>query len=585
MSKQQPNNLLEVKNLVTSFAAGKGQVNSVSNISFKVDEGEFVALVGESGSGKSVTGLSIMRLVEHNGGFIESGQILFKSDGVNFDMVNFTEDQMRTLRGHSISMIFQDPMSTLNPVLTCREQISEMVAKHLHYKSDKLEKYVIDLLDQVGIVNPEFAMGKFPHEFSGGQLQRILIAMSISCNPKLLIADEPTTALDAAVRVKILQILREVQKKRNLSIILITHDLDSVQHFADRILVMYAGKIVERGSVKAILDSPQHPYTKGLLACRPPATHRYYFLPTLSDFMRISADGQNLETIDLPQVFEDLRVKDNLRQKRLNEIYKHEPILSVQGLSKVYNSARSTFTNNYFEAVKDVSFNLYSGEILGLVGSSGCGKSTLARCLVQLALKTEGKIEVRNMRTKEMEAAKSLHKIGTDIQYIFQNPYSSLSPRMTIGEALLEPLSMNPKYKTKKEKLERVNETLYQVGLKSYHFDRYPHEFSGGQRQRIAIARALLPEPRILICDEAVSALDVSVQAQVLNLLNELKYELDLSLIFISHDLNVVRYMCDRILVMDKGKIVDEGESDSLFANPKSEITRSLMESNRYVMD
>jgi peptide/nickel transport system ATP-binding protein len=577
--RSEANKLLQVKNLVTSFEAGEGQLNAVNNISFDMYRGQVVALVGESGSGKSMTSLSIMRLVEHRGGSIDSGEILFLSDGISFDLTNFDEHQMRTIRGRSISMIFQDPMTSLNPALHCGYQIKEIVKLHLKYNEKKAHAHVLELLDQVGITEPVLAMKKYPHEFSGGQLQRILIAMSISCNPQLVIADEPTTALDAVVRSKILEVLKQVQKKRNLAILFITHDLDSVQHFADEILVMYAGKIVERGLVKNIFHEPEHPYTKGLLACRPPRTGRYYFLPTISDFMRISNDGKDLESsVNLSDVFKDLRISDSSRNMQLKKIYSSNPLLTTTNIYKTYNKSRGVFkTRGEFHAVHNVSFNLFKGETLGLVGASGCGKSTLARCLVNLEQKDGGKVMMMDQETFELEELGSLNEIGHDIQYIFQDPYSSLSPRMTIGEALLEALNAHPTIKTKQEKQNRINELLIQVGLKPYHFHRYPHEFSGGQRQRICIARALLLEPRVIICDEAVSALDVSVQAQVLNLLNELKYEYGLSYIFISHDLNVVRYMSDRILVMENGRIIEEGESDQLLKYPQKEYTKELV--------
>lgn len=579
MSNNTANNLLSVKNLVTAFSAGEGRINAVNNISFNIKKGQVVAIVGESGSGKSVTGLSIMRLVEHGGGTIEDGQILFGSDNVFFDLTRFTEDQMRTIRGKGISMIFQDPMTTLNPALTCGHQIKEMVKLHLHMNEKQATEHVLDLLNQVEIEEPEQALKKYPHEFSGGQLQRILIAMAISCNPQLIIADEPTTALDASVRAKILNILKDVQRKRNLAVLFITHDLDSVMHFADKILVMYAGKIVERGFLREVVQKPKHPYTKGLLACKPPTSGRYYFLPTINDFMRISNDGKDLDTsVNLEDVFNDLRISESSRNMQLKKIYHGEPILTVTNLYKTYSKYAGLFRQaKEFHAVRNVSFNLFKGETLGLVGSSGCGKSTLARCLVNLVHNDGGKIQLYNPEVFDLEEIGDLREIGHDIQYIFQDPYSSLSPRMTIGEALMEPLKYHRRLKTKQQKLDRVNELLIQVGLKPYHFDRYPHEFSGGQRQRICIARALLLEPRIIICDEAVSALDVSVQAQVLNLLNELKYEYGLSYIFISHDLNVVRYMSDRILVMEEGRIIEEGESDNLFKYPHKPYTQELV--------
>lgn len=578
-----PNRILEIKNLVTGFKTGNGQLNAVNNISFNINRGEVVALVGESGSGKTVTGLSIMRLVEGGGGHIDSGEILFKSDGVSFDLTKFSENQMRTIRGRGISMIFQDPMTTLNPVIKCGEQIKEVVKRHLKYSESEAHAHVLDLLEQVEIPNPKEAMKKYPHEFSGGQLQRVLIAMSIACKPQLVIADEPTTALDIIVRSKILNILKQIQQKQNLSILFITHDLESVQQFADRILVMYAGKIVENGPIKDIFKNPQHPYTKGLLACRPPKTGRYYFLPTVRDFMRISADGKDLDkTVDLADVFKDLRISESSRNVQLTKIYNSEAILKVEKLSKSYRMPRGFFTKSKrLQVLNQVSLSLFEGETLGLVGASGSGKSTLARCLVSLESPDSGEVFIQDKHTKQMKHRGKLQEIGQDIQYIFQDPYSSLNPRMTIGEALMEALENHSTIKSKSDKLERINELLIQVGLKPYHFNRFPHEFSGGQRQRICIARALLLEPKVIICDEAVSALDVSVQAQVLNLLNELKYEYGLSYIFISHDLNVVRYMSDRIIILENGEILEEGESDRMMDFPQMPYTKALVSATR----
>lgn len=570
--------LLSVKNLKVEFPAADGRLTAVNNITFDIFPGEIVALVGESGSGKSVTGLSIIRLVEQGGGSITEGNITFLSDNIDFDLVSFTYDQMSTIRGRQISMIFQEPMTSLNPALSCGYQIAEVIRRHLKKSAAQAKTLTLEVLGQVGIPAAEEAYHKYPHQFSGGQKQRIMLAMAIACGSQLVIADEPTTALDASVQRKIIRLLKDIQQQRSLSMLYITHDLDSIEHFADRVMVMYAGKIVEQGPVREIFGNPQHPYTKGLLACRPPKKGRYYFLPTTDDFMRISADGSGVqESADLGEIFRELEVAPSVRRQQVEKIYQGEPVIKVEGLSKSYYRRGNWWQRNRFQAVDQVSFSLYPGETLGLVGESGCGKSTLARCIIGLLEPDTGGVLMKGRDMNGYAKVPPLQRIGSKIQYVFQDPYSSLNPRRTIGQILLEPLHAHGLLNSRSERMDKVHELLAKVGLKPFHFDRYPHEFSGGQRQRICIARALLLEPEVIICDEAVSALDVSVQAHVLNLLNELKYEYGLSYIFISHDLSVVRYMSDRVMVMKDGRIVEEGEADRVFWQPQHEYTRELV--------
>ena len=492
------------------------------------------------------------------------------------DLVQQSQKEMAKFRGREISMVFQEPMSALNPAMTCGRQITEILFEHLNLDMSEVLDTTTQLLQEVGIEEPIEAMLKYPHQFSGGQKQRLLIATAIAANPSLLIADEPTTALDSNIKKRINDLLHRIQTERKLSMLYITHDIDSIEQLADRIMVMFAGKIVEQGTAYEILHHPQHFYTQALLASRPPKTGRYYFLPTTQDFMRVSMDGTAVKSsAKVEELFEKLAISPSDRQRNLDAIYAQEPLLKVEHLYKADNR-NSEKAERIREVVSDVSFDLYKGETLGLVGSSGCGKTTLGRCLLGLTDRDSGDLWIKDKKSNEYGLVPGLNRVGSRIQYIFQDPYSSLNPKHTIGKALLEPLQILGQG-NQKSRIGRVNEMLAKVGLKPYHFDRYPIEFSGGQRQRIAIARALLLEPEIIICDEVVSALDVSVQAQVLNLLNELKYEYGLSYLFISHDLNVVRYMCDRILVMSEGKIVESGESDFLFQNPQAEETKLLL--------
>ncbi|MEZ4721331.1 MAG: ABC transporter ATP-binding protein [Flavobacteriales bacterium] len=567
--------LLQVDDLNVEFPSADGRITAVNGVSFQINPGEIVALVGESGSGKSVTALSIMQLLKRGGGAITEGNITLYSGREPLTITAASDHVMTLIRGKEIGMIFQEPMSALNPAMTCGRQITEVVYKHLNLSANESFDRCINLLEEVGIPDPVEALLKYPHQFSGGQKQRILLAMALAGNPRLLIADEPTTALDASVKRKINQLIHDVKAKHDLSVLYISHDIESLKGFADRILVMYAGKLIEEGKTDQILNNPKHPYTRGLLACRPPKSGHYYFLPTTDDFMRISLDGKDVQqTGSIDEVFRKLEVSEGTRNANLKKMYASEPILKVCSISKSFVKADSK-TNKQF-AVENVSFNLFEGETLGLVGASGSGKTTLGRCIVGLSQAEGGEALIRSKSSDTFEPVPNLREVGSRIQYVFQDPYSSLNPILTIGKILREPLENNKELSTK-QRTEIIHEMLQTVGLEPFHATRYPGEFSGGQRQRIAIARALLMNPEIIICDEVVSALDVSVQAKVLNLLNELKYENKLSYLFISHDLDVVRHMCDRVLVMNEGRIVEEALSDQLFEKPKTEYTKELL--------
>jgi len=477
-------------------------------------------------------------------------------DGQVLDLLHATEQEMMRIRGRKISMVFQEPMTSLNPVFTCGNQVYEGIRAHFNISRTKAVMATLELFREVKLPQPDRIFRAYPHQLSGGQKQRIMIAMAISCNPSLLIADEPTTALDVTVQKKILQLLKKIQKSRKMGILFITHDLGLVSGFADRVLVMYKGKIVEEGSVQKIFHDPVHPYTRGLLACRPPLDARLKRLPTLSDY--IEGGGQTGQ--------EQINSED--RTGRLAQLYLLEPVLKVRDLVKQFPLTR---------AVDKVSFEVFPGETLGIVGESGSGKTTLARVVLELIPHDTGKILFRNEDISQISKQK-LISLRKHLQIIFQDPYSSLNPRLSAGSAILEPMKVHGIHGNNKERKENVIELLKKVGMEPEHFNRYPHEFSGGQRQRICIARALAVEPQLLICDESVSALDVSVQAQVLNLLNDLKKAFGLTYIFISHDLNVVRYMADRIIVMKNGRIVETGDADRIFAAPQHAYTSSLID-------
>jgi peptide/nickel transport system ATP-binding protein len=623
---RQAGTILEVRNLVTEFRTDDEAVKAVNDISFTIKAGETVGIVGESGSGKSVTSLSIMGLIPNPPGIISGGEILYSSrkDGV-VDLVKLKEKQLRKYRGNEIAMIFQEPMTSLNPVYTCGEQVMEAILQHKKFpqisagkdaaevalkwffniffifnywgiiswlkpsytgprryytsKEKVAREITLQLFEQVQLPDPERIFHAYPHQISGGQKQRVIIAMAMSCNPQLLIADEPTTALDVTVQKTILELMKDLQSSHNMSIMFITHDLGVIAELADRVVVMYKGKIVEQGSVLDIFSNPQHPYTKSLLACRPPLNRRLHWLPTVSDFTNTTEDGSIVENErSVHDVTFSLVVTHQERKQQHQTLYEREPLLQIRNLQTHFVTKRTALgkPTNIVKAVDDVTFDVYPGETLGLVGESGCGKTTLGRTILRLIEPTGGQIiykgqDVTNLPIPQMRALRK------EMQIIFQDPYSSLNPRITIGEAIMEPMRVHGIGKDDKERKEKVIQLLHRVNMTEAQFHRYPHEFSGGQRQRICIARALALNPRFIICDESVSALDVSVQAQVLNLLNELKKEFNFTYIFISHDLSVVKFMSDRMIVMNQGKIEEMGDADEIYANPKSDYTRNLI--------
>ena len=573
--------LLEFNNLVTEFHTEGTTVKAVNDISFTLNKGETVGIVGESGSGKSVTSLSAMRLIPSPPGKISGGEIIFhKKNGEKVDLLKASEEEMRSYRGNDIAMIFQEPMTSLNPVFTCGDQVLEAIMLHQKIDKNQAKKLTIDLFKKVQLPDPERIYSTYPHQISGGQKQRVMIAMAMSCEPSVLIADEPTTALDVTVQKTILQLMQNLQKEQNMGILFITHDLGVIAELADKVVVMYKGKIVEQGNVWDIFTDPKHPYTKGLLACRPPLEKRYSFLPTVSDFMKIDESGNIIDNnISVDDFTKKLVVSDKERKEKQKKLFAKEPVLRLQNL-KTYFPIRNGFfggISNYVKAVNDVTFDVYPGETLGLVGESGCGKTTIGRTILRLEEPTEGSMIYKGRDIAKMNADE-LRSFRKEVQIIFQDPYSSLNPRMTIGNAIMEPMQVHNILNSDEERKEKVKELLTKVSLDPSHFYRYPHEFSGGQRQRIGIARALAVNPKFIICDESVSALDVSVQAQVLNLLNDLKEEFGLTYIFISHDLSVVKYMSDRMVVMQEGKIEEMGDADQIYNTPKTEYTKRLID-------
>jgi len=617
--------VLDVRNLQVEFPTDERRVIAVDGIDFKVNRGQTLGIVGESGSGKSVTSLAVMGLVP-TPGRISKGEIYFRpsADGAEpVNLVRLSAEQKRLYRGGQISMIFQEPMSSLNPVYTCGFQLTEAILQHQKVSPAEARRQATAGLQEVRLLpsdgqlreqyleefrreNPgkplpgekeinhqinqqKLAMlDRYPHELSGGQLQRMMIAMAISCNPEVLIADEPTTALDVTVQATILDLLRELRDKRGMSIIFITHDLGVIAEIADSVAVMYQGKIVESGDVWQIFSNPQHPYTKGLLACRPQLEGDRKYLPTVSDFMEVvktpTGELQIREKatdfkVAMSNVLDNNGSSNDAQSQHAVEVRSQSPLVEVRNL-QVGFPVRGVFgrAKRYIMAVNNVSFEVYPGETLGLVGESGCGKSTLARTLLRLIEPMNGEMLFEGQNITKI-SGKRLRHLRREMQIIFQNPFSSLDPRLKIGEAVMEPLLIHEAGGNSKGRRDRAAYLLERVGLNPDWMNRYPHEFSGGQRQRVAIARALALNPKFIICDESVSALDVSVQAQVLNLLKELQGEFGLTYIFISHDLSVVKFMSDRIMVMNRGKIEEIGSPESIYRKPEKDYTRQLIAS------
>ncbi|MCX6234692.1 MAG: ABC transporter ATP-binding protein [Bacteroidetes bacterium] len=570
--------LLEIKNLTVEFSTENGIVRAADNVSLSLNTGETLGIVGESGSGKSVTALSVMRLIPDPPGRITNGEIIFHNqDNDNIDLLKLPEKKMQAYRGKHIAMIFQEPMTSLNPVHTCGRQVMEAILYHEDLNRKTARQRTLELFNEVQLPRPEDIFHSYPHQLSGGQKQRVMIAMAMSCSPSLLIADEPTTALDVTIQKTILELMKSLQQKYGLGIIFITHDLGVVAEIADSAVVMYKGKIVESGKVSELFNHPQHPYTRGLLACRPRLDRRLKVLPTVADFLNKSEGHPGDATLN--GITGEILVSEDERQANHHDLYNKNPLLQVRNLKTYFPVRKGIFgrTKNYIKAVDDVSFDVYPGETLGLVGESGCGKTTLGRTILRLAEASEGQAIYQGKNIPGL-TLKDLRSLRKDLQIIFQDPYSSLNPRMTAGTAIMEPMKVHGLFTNEKARKQKAMELLEKVDLDESHFYRYPHEFSGGQRQRICIARALAVNPKFIICDESVSALDVSIQAQVLNLLNELKNEFGFTYIFISHDLSVVKFMSDRIAVMKDGKIEEIGEADAIYENPKSDYTRKLIE-------
>lgn len=551
--------MLKVSNLSISFPSENQDNTVVKQLSFELKTNQILGIVGESGSGKSITSLALLGLLPTSAKV--SGDIVFQGKS----LPSLTESEWQEIRGNQISMIFQEPMSSLNPTLTCGRQVAEVLQRHTKLSKSEIKREVIALFEKVKLPRAENIYTSYPHQISGGQKQRVMIAMALACKPALLIADEPTTALDVTVQKEIILLLKSLQKETSMSILFISHDLSLVSELADQVMVMYKGSMVEKGSVKQVFLQPKENYTQALIFSKPGLDKRLQKLPTVEDFVQ----GTYKEALVLPE----------MRQTYHKELYSKAPLLRIENLNKAYVSKGSWLRKGtVVQAVQEVSFNLYEGETLGLVGESGCGKTTLGRTLLGLEKSDSGAIFYRGKDITQA-GAKTLQQLRKDIQIIFQDPFSSLNPRLTVGQAILEPMTVHGILTDKKARKAHVLALLEKVGLDASYYNRYPHEFSGGQRQRIGIARTLAVQPKIVICDESVSALDVSVQAQVLNLLNALKTEFNFTYVFISHDLSVVKHMADQLLVMNAGKIEEIGEADQVYTAPKKTYTQRLIDS------
>ncbi|TGN29275.1 ABC transporter ATP-binding protein [Empedobacter tilapiae] len=562
MQKQDLHYIIEVKNLSISF----GDKQVLNNINFKVEQGDTLGIVGESGSGKSLTSLAIMGLLSPNATIHPESEILFRQDDKMIDLLKLSSKELEKIRGNEIGMIFQEPMTSLNPSLRCGEQVEEAIRLHQNLSKEEAKKKVLHFFEQVKLPNPERIYKAYPHELSGGQKQRVMIAMAISCEPKLLIADEPTTALDVTVQKATLDLLKELQEKNNMSMLFISHDLGVIANVCEEVLVMFRGDVVEQGNVETIFNHPKENYTKGLIACRPRLDERAKRLPTVKDFL----ENPNFET----EIY-----TEEEREAFHEKVYSNPPILEVKNLKKYFYPStlfgNATIPN--VKAVDNISFKVYPGETMGLVGESGSGKTTLSRTVLLLEKPTAGEIYYNGLDITKLKK-EEIRKLRREIQIIFQDPYSSLNPRQTIAQIITEPMQVHKIGQNKTERLQTASSLLQKVGLSDQDLNKYPHEFSGGQRQRIGIARALALNPKFIICDESVSALDVSVQAQVLNLLNDLKTEFSFTYIFISHDLAVVKYMSDQLLVMQHGEMKELDDADKVYAHPTTNYTKELIE-------
>ena len=556
----QQSPILIIKNLHVAFKTESGLNEVLCGISYNLYSDEILGIVGESGSGKSVASLAIMGLLPLKSGVTTLGEVMFNAE----NLIDCSQKQLESIRGKKIAMIFQEPMSALNPSICCGKQVEEILLQHTNITTKEANKEVVRLFNAVKLPEPKKTYKKYPHEISGGQQQRVMIAMAIACKPEILIADEPTTALDVTVQKEIIALLKTLQKEFKMSVIFISHDLALVSEIADRVLVMYKGAIVEKGDTKSVFKNPQKEYTKALIGARPRLKSRLKKLPTISDF--------------LSGIIPKALITKTARKEKHKNIYSSAPLLEVINLEKTYYSKASFFgIKTALKAVDNVSFKVYSGETLGLVGESGCGKSTLGKAILQLDKATAGTLKYKGDDVTNL-SKKALRTLRKEIQIIFQDPYASLNPRLTVGMAIMEPMKVHGLFSSDNERKARTIEILEKVGLEAAHFDRYPHEFSGGQRQRIGIARTIAVQPKLIICDESVSALDISVQAQVLNLLNTLKEDYGFTYIFISHDLSVVKFMSDQLMVMNKGKIEEIGEADSIYESPQKEYTKTLIE-------